>query len=255
MVWSDKHTVFAGAISVTGGAQGGDGGFVETSSHGVLDFTGTANRLAPKGKAGTLLLDPTDLDIVAGAAGASTGTSTTGGTFFATGTPLTLSMLTVGDLEAALSGGNLIVQKSRTLGPANGLGNIRRAGALAPGRHANSLAGSALSFTDAGGSYTLAAITADAVTLNEMATSATISQAANTNITANTLTLTGGTGTDFVLTAANGNNVGTHRGDTRCGRRRSELHERKHQNEYFSRAGLYSRGHHGEKRHAQRCGQ
>ena len=61
VVWSDKHTVFAGAISVTGGAQGGDGGFVETSSHGVLDFTGTANRLAPKGKAGTLLLDPESL--------------------------------------------------------------------------------------------------------------------------------------------------------------------------------------------------
>ncbi|MBV9568237.1 MAG: filamentous hemagglutinin N-terminal domain-containing protein, partial [Hyphomicrobiales bacterium] len=50
VVWSDKHTVFAGAISVRGGAQGGDGGFVETSSHGVLDFIGTADRLAPKGK-------------------------------------------------------------------------------------------------------------------------------------------------------------------------------------------------------------
>ena len=65
VVWSDKHTVFAGAISVTGGAQGGDGGFVETSSHGVLDFTGTADRLAPKGKAGTLLLDPDRSRIVA----------------------------------------------------------------------------------------------------------------------------------------------------------------------------------------------
>jgi len=123
VVWSDKHTVFKGAISVTGGAQGGDGGFVETSSHGVLDFTGTANRLAPNGKAGTLLLDPTDLDIVAGAAGASTGTSTTGGTISATGSP-NPSMLTVGDLQAALAGGNVIVQTSGTLGPANGLGNI-----------------------------------------------------------------------------------------------------------------------------------
>ncbi len=82
VVWSDQHTVFAGAISVTGGAQGGDGGFVETSSHGVLAFDGTADRLAPKGKAGTLLLDPEDLDIVA--TGTSTATQTTmAGTFTA----------------------------------------------------------------------------------------------------------------------------------------------------------------------------
>jgi filamentous hemagglutinin family protein len=106
-----------GTLSATGSV------FVETSSHGVLAFTGTADRLAPKGKAGTLLLDPTDLDIVAGAAGASTGTSTTGGTISATGTP-NPSMLTVGDLQAALAGGNVIVQTSGTLGPANGLGNI-----------------------------------------------------------------------------------------------------------------------------------
>ena len=96
VVWSDKHTVFAGAISVTGGAQGGDGGFVETSSHGVLAFTGTANRLAPNGKAGTLLLDPEDLDIVAGAAGASMGTTTTGGTISSNANT---STLTTGDLS------------------------------------------------------------------------------------------------------------------------------------------------------------
>ena len=120
VVWSDKHTVFKGAISVTGGQQGGDGGFVETSSHGVLDFTGTANRLAPKGKAGTLLLDPEDLDIVAGAAGASTGTTTTGGTISSNANT---STLTTGDLLAALTGGNVIVQTTNPAG-STGQGNI-----------------------------------------------------------------------------------------------------------------------------------
>ena len=69
--------------------------------------------------------------------------------------------------------------------------------------------GSALSYTDKGGSYALGNITADLVTLNETATSATISQAANTNLqVTHNLKVTGGTGTDFVLTAANGNIVG-----------------------------------------------
>ena len=52
-----------------------------------------------------MLLDPEDLDIVAGAAGASTGHGTTGGTISATGNP-NPSMLTVESLplQAALAG-------------------------------------------------------------------------------------------------------------------------------------------------------
>jgi len=36
---------------------------VETSSHGVLGFTGTVDLRAPLGRAGTLLLDPADFYI------------------------------------------------------------------------------------------------------------------------------------------------------------------------------------------------
>jgi filamentous hemagglutinin family protein len=117
VIWSDHHTVFAGAISVTGGAQGGDGGFVETSSHGVLAFDGTADRLAPNGKAGTLLLDPEDLDIVA--TGTSTATQSPTRTFTAN---VDTSILTVTDLQNALSAGNVIVQTGAT--PGNQAGNI-----------------------------------------------------------------------------------------------------------------------------------
>src|SRR5262249_27884805 len=42
----------------------GDGGFVETSSHGQLAFTGNVDTSAPRGKAGTLLLDSEDIHIV-----------------------------------------------------------------------------------------------------------------------------------------------------------------------------------------------
>ena len=41
--------------------EGGDGGFVEVSSHGQLAFTGNVELSAPRGTTGTLLLDPQDL--------------------------------------------------------------------------------------------------------------------------------------------------------------------------------------------------
>ena len=63
VLWSDQQTTFAGTILARGGAGGGNGGFVETSSHGTLNFTGAlVNTMAPAGKTGTWLLDPTDLD-------------------------------------------------------------------------------------------------------------------------------------------------------------------------------------------------
>lgn len=62
-IWSDSTTSFAGNISARGGAQGGNGGQVEVSSHGVLDYTGLTDTRAPQGHAGDLLLDPDDVTI------------------------------------------------------------------------------------------------------------------------------------------------------------------------------------------------
>ena len=82
VVWSDQNTRFAGTIDARGGANGGDGGRIEVSGKGTLEFLGTADASAPQGRAGSLLLDPTDVNI--GLAEASlinrvlrTGTSTT----------------------------------------------------------------------------------------------------------------------------------------------------------------------------------
>ena len=61
VLWSDSQTTFAGTILAKGGAKSGDGGFVETSSHGQLAFTGNVNAGAPRGIPGALLLDPEDI--------------------------------------------------------------------------------------------------------------------------------------------------------------------------------------------------
>ena len=38
VLWSDNQTTFAGTILAKGGAKSGDGGFVEVSSHGLLNY-------------------------------------------------------------------------------------------------------------------------------------------------------------------------------------------------------------------------
>ncbi|MFM9099826.1 MAG: hypothetical protein ACKOPS_00250 [Cyanobium sp.] len=71
VVWSEKTTRMDGAISARGGASGGDGGLMEVSSRGKLQWTGTVDGRAPFGAPGTLLLDPFSITI-------SNGTQTTG---------------------------------------------------------------------------------------------------------------------------------------------------------------------------------
>ena len=64
IVWADEVTCFFGDINARGGANSGDGGFVEVSGGEFLDFRGNVNTLAPQGNPGTLLLDPTNIEIV-----------------------------------------------------------------------------------------------------------------------------------------------------------------------------------------------
>ena len=66
VTWSDDRTRFYGSARADGGTQGGDGGRVEVSGKRTLDFAGHFSAVAPKGRAGLLLLDPEDINIVSG---------------------------------------------------------------------------------------------------------------------------------------------------------------------------------------------
>ncbi len=59
---SQGLTRYYGHSDVAGGALSGDGGFIEISGRTVV-FEGTADRTSAFGKAGMLLLDPTDINI------------------------------------------------------------------------------------------------------------------------------------------------------------------------------------------------
>lgn len=65
IVWADDTTRAFGQISARGGAEGGNGGLVETSGKTYLDVGALAvDTRAPAGKAGTWLLDPDNLNIM-----------------------------------------------------------------------------------------------------------------------------------------------------------------------------------------------
>ena len=65
IVWGNETTSFHGNISARGGSHSGDGGFVEVSGKDTLDFQGSVDTAAPNGNFGTLLLDPTNIIVVA----------------------------------------------------------------------------------------------------------------------------------------------------------------------------------------------
>ncbi|MFC7652245.1 beta strand repeat-containing protein [Pseudoduganella danionis] len=115
VLWSDQHTSFAGSIAARGGAQGGDGGQVETSGH-TLTLGGTANTLAPKGKTGNWLLDPAVFCIYASNASECSGAAAAGATSFDT-----LSSI----LES--SNGTLAATDFVTFLPGGGSGTINAA--------------------------------------------------------------------------------------------------------------------------------
>ncbi len=66
IVWSEESSRVYGQLSVLGGPNGGDGGFVETSSYGGLDLTTAPNTAALNGLAGEWLIDPFDTELVPG---------------------------------------------------------------------------------------------------------------------------------------------------------------------------------------------
>jgi autotransporter-associated beta strand protein len=104
VLWSTESTDFYGSIKATGGTQSGDGGRVETSSHGILQAMGTLDLAAPNGKGGEWLLDPKDLQVTSGTEGNFT---LSGGNFTMTD-PTTLSQVSDGRINTLLNSGTSV---------------------------------------------------------------------------------------------------------------------------------------------------
>jgi filamentous hemagglutinin family protein len=113
-LWSTQQTVFNGAISARGGAQGGDGGFAEVSSQKNIGLTGDVNLGADKGRTGTLLIDPTDLRITDTASGGTQNGNAGDGTVQAgdtnQGSGATLNTVSRGLLEGLSGNANIVLQ-------------------------------------------------------------------------------------------------------------------------------------------------
>jgi filamentous hemagglutinin family protein len=114
IVWADNYTGFHGTISAQGGAFSGNGGFVETSGHYLNIAGASVSTLAPAGKTGTWLLDPSDLTICT----ACTTTATVGSNTYSNNA--SNSNLFVGDLTTALASNNITVQTTNTGSGGNG---------------------------------------------------------------------------------------------------------------------------------------
>jgi filamentous hemagglutinin family protein len=118
VLWGDNSTRAYGSITSRGGAQGGDGGLIETSGH-ALDVTGIKiDASAPNGKAGTWLLDPADVTI---------GTGTSNGTFtgnvFSPNSSVASATVDAGALQTILNGGTDVTISTANTG-GSGAGNI-----------------------------------------------------------------------------------------------------------------------------------
>lgn len=117
VIWSDHETRYYGHVDARGGAEGGNGGFLEVSSpSNEWSFRGTIDLSAPKGNSGELLLDPNDITV-----GTAASAPAYGGSPY-DGAPSANAQLLYTDLAAALGAGNVTIQTSS--GTAGGNGDI-----------------------------------------------------------------------------------------------------------------------------------
>lgn len=124
VAWSDGATSASGKLSARGGAEGGDGGKIEVSGK-HLSMNAEVDLRAPKGKAGSLLLDPTDICIASDVSLASACLGAPFDTmsappFTPSSTGTDRSFLDSDTLVGYVQIGNVIVQTANPSGTGNG---------------------------------------------------------------------------------------------------------------------------------------
>ncbi|MEQ8962668.1 MAG: hypothetical protein RLP02_32950, partial [Coleofasciculus sp. C2-GNP5-27] len=118
--WSQKTIRTYGHISSRCGGNGGNGGFVETSSAGFLDVPVAPDITAPAGDGGTWLIDPYNITI-SGVADTNISSSDTAPNFTATADD---SILNINTLLAALTQGDVTVDTGSSPPGTGQAGNI-----------------------------------------------------------------------------------------------------------------------------------
>jgi filamentous hemagglutinin family protein len=185
VAWSENSTSIAGRLTANGGAQSGNGGFIETSSHGDLAVSADAsiNTAAPKGLAGNWLLDPLNVTI---------GNATANGTYSNGYFNPTASGATVdaGAINASLNAGTAVTIQTGSTGSESG--DITVAAAIAKTAGADT----SLSLTAAGSIIINAPITSTTGNLG-------VNLTAGSNITANSA-INANSGYIFATVGANG---------------------------------------------------
>jgi filamentous hemagglutinin family protein len=134
IIWADEVTGFYGNINARGGANSGDGGFVEVSGKQNLIFQGNGNVdvSAANGTLGRLLLDPTDIVIAPGAAGtgADDGQLADGSILF-TDSPGATFTISQGTLQSQIGAVTLQATNNITITPGVSLTFLGGGGAIA----------------------------------------------------------------------------------------------------------------------------
>lgn len=130
VVWSNKNTAFYGQISANGGANGGNGGMVETSGKRYLNAQGTATAAAPKGKAGQWLLDPGNITIQSSIGDSDTPAVGNGNTYDPYGGN---AVLLISTIDSALNSGTNVIVTTTSSGiePGDYAGDITVNGEIA----------------------------------------------------------------------------------------------------------------------------
>ncbi len=113
-VLATSATTMAGAITARGGPQGGNGGLVEISGD-QLGLSGQVDVSAPKGTIGTILLDPSTLEIINGAKGAGDqdGNLNPTGTILANGADTPRNQVSNGEIDSLT--GSIVLQAQNDL--------------------------------------------------------------------------------------------------------------------------------------------
>lgn len=120
IVWSNDSTRAYGSITARGGAQGGNGGLIETSGHWLDVGDANVNASAPNGRPGMWLLDPSDVTISL----AGTSNDALAGGVFTPTAGATASNVNSTALSAALSGATGTDITISTTSTGNAVGNI-----------------------------------------------------------------------------------------------------------------------------------